>query len=1147
MSDLLGGPRGDLGDAYVSQRGEAIRRDNDPDAWFDSLSQNDATQTSPSKPPNPAPSADDIRDQPGDESDPRKNPLGAWLTTTLGTVMGVADFQRRANRALGRTAKDVGKGIVEAPGAAVRGAAGAGEEVFKTGDALATWLNTNVADLTVGDQAQALDDNNPTKWLAERAGEAKSIFAARQTNTGKAIEFTAQWLTSSAMAGNMAKAFGVPVNQYTKYIKDFAAGVIGFDPKEKRLSNAIDEAAPNPVTDFLKAKDDDPELFARIKSGLETAGISTVADGAITGLRYLKSALKAADEGTGPWGARSGKPAPVVAKESVAAKLPPDETPAVVVTANNNQQFGELATKYLNGKVPDAPVQVNLDRFADKDSIGLAIADISRMLPKQDAIPMDTTLRQARALGIEPEALMQGLEGKIFDRRQISAGWMLFQGAAKKVSELGRIAAQTGATEDVARFNAAFQTSFGILQTVRGQSAEIARALQIHGAMRKASGDQMKALEKLIEESGGREVSLEIANKMATLNQYPELAAKFISETSKATTRDQITYAWSNILLSNPASHVANVLDTTLATLGQIPETWFASKIGSDVVAGEATAKLYGIVQGMKDGVRLAARTVRTGESSFSVGTRVEGFRGPLATSQDLIRSGPLGMAGDYLKMLIPTRLMQAGDELTKTMNYRGEMHALAWRDAVHSGLEGVDAARHAARLMQEAPEWLTKAAEAQAVKGTFNEPLEGFAAMLAGSVDKANVGGIPVGRIIVPFVRTPTNLLRWTLHHTPASFLSPKVLAEISAGGPGRDLALARVAAGSTVMAAFADLTINGRITGAGPKDPELRAALMRTGWQPYSIKTPEGWVSYGRSGTFGTLIGLAADATELMAGVYMREKETVNFDGEPVEDGTAAAVVFPFAQALLSKTYMSGFSNLLDAVTDPTRHGEGYLQRLVASAVPAGVGALERTIDPEIRRAKDWMEAVKGRTPGLSDGLPPRLNLWGEPIKDENGIYNLFLPARQSSDKGTVIDKEIVRLKLEVSPPKQVQSFSQGGVSIQVKLSPEQHNRLIALSGNEHKMNVPGIGSTGARDALDAMIEGRAGRLSQQWAAASDEKREIIIRDTLQKFRSAARDRLLREDGGLKDLMEREIRAKGQSIRARRPDEGGVSVGGF
>jgi hypothetical protein len=512
------------------------------------------------------------------------------------------------------------------------------------------------------------------------------------------------------------------------------------------------------------------------------------------------------------------------------------------------------------------------------------------------------------------------------------------------------------------------------------------------------------------------------------------------------------------------------------------------------------------------------------------------------------MKSGPLGVAADYLKMVIPTRLMQAGDELTKTMNYRGEMHALAWRDSVHSGLEGVEAARHAARLMQEAPDWLTKAAEAQAVRGTFNEPLEGLAATLASSVDKANVAGVPIGRIVVPFVRTPTNLMRWGLHRTPLAFLSPKVQAEIAAGGATRDLALARVATGSAVLAGFADLTMNGRITGAGPKDPELRAALMRTGWQPYSIRTPDGWVSYGRSGTFGTLIGLAADATELMSGVYTREKETVNFDGEPVEDSTAAAVVFPFAQAILSKTYMSGFSNLLDAVSDPTRNGEGYLQRLVSSVVPAGVGAMERTIDPEIRRAQNWVEAVKARTPGLSDDLPPRLNLWGEPIKDENGIYNLFLPVRQSEAKGTAIDREIVRMKLEVQPPKQVQSFSQNGVSIQVKLSPEQHNRLIALAGNELKLPVPGLGPSGARDTLDAMIEGRAGRLSQQWAAASDEKRELIIGDTLRKFRSAAKDRLLKEDGGLKDLMEKEIRGKADAIRAGRPDGGGsVSVGGF
>lgn len=1111
----------DLGDAYTAERATAIARDNDPDAWFDNLVNEPQPDTQGAAPKDGAAKAET-------PAGPLPDPMVRWIGAAAPALVGYAQFNNAASSAAGRVAKDVGKGVfLEGVGATVRGASAAVENTFRSADEFATWANENLVDLTIGDKEKALADN-PAKWLADRAGDVKGIFAERSTNTGKVVEFTSQFLTSQAIAGKLTKALGIPAGEYKRIIDAFTGGAVGFDPKEPRLSNVIDEAAPNFVTDFLKAREDDPALLGRLKTGLENAGLQAASDGIIKGFKLLKSQFAGQAAGA----------ADDAAKVPAAAAQGDDAAEPAVKLLAANDDFSPKAVSFLKGEIPDSPIKVNLDRFESPDEIKNAIGQLSQMLPEEKVIPMAETLAQAKALGITPEQLTGGMQGGLFDRRQIAAGWMMFRSASGELVGLAEKARATGAPADLARFNAAFQTTFGILQTVKGQSAEIARALQIHNALRKSDPDMVKALQGMLDESGGAMVSLDMAEKVAMLGN-PELVGRFVQEASKATTRDQIVYAWSNILLSNPTSHVTNVLDTSVATLMQVPETWFASKFGGDVAAGEATARLYGITQGFKDGLKLAARTLRTGESSYTgPGSRVELLANrPLATSQDLTSGGLTRQAGDYLKMLIPTRVMQAGDELTKTMNYRGEMHALAWRKAVvDQGLEGRAAADYAAKLMDEAPEWLTKAAEAQAIKGTFNEPLTGVAASAMKVVDGANIAGIPVGRVLAPFVRTPTNLMRWTAHHTPAAFLSPKIQSEIAAGGATRDMALGRVATGSVVMASFADLTMNGQVTGAGPKDPEKRAALMRTGWQPYSIKVGEQWVSYGRSGTLGSLIGLAADSTELMTGVYSREKNTIRFDGEPVEDSVAAAVVLPFAQTITSKQYMQTIANLIDAMADPNRKGEAFINKLLSSAVPAGVGALERTIDPEIRRAQDWMDAVKAKIPGLSETLPPKLNLWGEPIVDENGIYNLFLPARVSSVKGTAIDKAILDLKLEIAPPKQVQSFG-GTVSQAVELSPEQHNKLIALSGNELKLRLPGADRpAGAKDYLNAIIEGRAGQLSQRWEKGSDDLRELIIRDVMTTYRLAAKQKLMEEDGDLRELVTDRLKSKAKDIQAPR-----------
>ena len=1033
-------------------------------------------------------------------------------------------WQRWLKRASG-VAEDIGKGVfVEGPGAVQRGAAGAVKEMAGTLDEMGAWLNENVMDLTVGNKEDALA-NSPLKWISERADEARDLFfGERETNTGRAIEFTAQWLTAGGVVGKAAKGLGIPTNAYTRLVKDLATGASGFDPKDKRLSNVIDEMAPNDFTAWLKASDDDPALLGRLKSGLENAGLGKAAEGVLHGLKLLKNNVFKA------------KPAPVIQSAAKAAASTADEiAPIVFKGANSNQQFSEQAAKFLSGKLDDLPIQVNVERFAGDADIKKAIGDLSKLLPKQDAIPMETTIRAANSMGITPEQLTEGLAGKIFDRRQITAGWMVFQGSAKKVQELAHAARSTGSAQDVAKFNAAFETSYGVLQTVKGQSSEIARALQIHNALRQSTDGQMKALEKMIEDGGGRAVTMEMAERIASLGD-PSQVAQFIKDSGRANTRDQIVYVWSNALLSNPATHIVNIGDTSVSTLMQVPETWFASRLGGDVAQGEATAKLYGIVQGARDGLKMAARTLKTGESAFAGGNKtargeeisrgVFGVKLP-ANSNDLQMGGQTRYMADYLKMLIPTRLMHAGDELTKSMNYRGELQALAWREAAKQG-EGKEAAAYAKELADNPPEWLKDSAAAQALKGTFNDPLGKYSQKLLDIIDRSpamNPLGIPVGRIMVAtFIKTPAKIAYWSLTHSPAAWLSPAVRADIVAGGATRDMALARIAVGSAIMGTFADLTMQGTITGTGPKDPVLRQRLMDSGWQPYSMGERGKMVSYNRSGTVGTLIGVAADATELLSGVYFREKDTVNFDGEPVEESTLTAATIPFANAVLSKSYSQQLVGLINTLSDPQRYGEGYFRKLAGGFVPSVVGAVERAVDPEIRRAQDWLEAVQARTPGLSDSLPPKLNLRGDPISDHNGIWNLFLPAKIGPPEGTPLDAEIVRLKLGIEPPKQIQSFSVGRARMDVKLSPEQHNQLIASAGRP------------AYDYLNSVIEGKAGEASIQWNESSDERREIIIKEVFQRYRAAAKQQLIGSDDGLRSLVEDKLRENATKIKTSR-----------
>ena len=72
--------------------------------------------------------------------------------------------------------------------------------------------------------------------------------------------------------------------------------------------------------------------------------------------------------------------------------------------------------------------------------------------------------------------------------------------------------------------------------------------------------------------------------------------------------------------------------------------------------------------------------------------------------------------------------------------------------------------------------------------------------------------------------------------------------------------------------------------------------------------------------------------------------------------------------ANNVMNKTYMSGFAELVTAMSDPQRYGEGYFQRFAGSLVPAGVAMMARAMDPYALEADTMLERIRSRVPGLT-----------------------------------------------------------------------------------------------------------------------------------------------------------------------------------
>lgn len=343
---------------------------------------------------------------------------------------------------------------------------------------------------------------------------------------------------------------------------------------------------------------------------------------------------------------------------------------------------------------------------------------------------------------------------------------------------------------------------------------------------------------------------------------------------------------------------------------------------------------------------------------------------------------------------------------------------------------------------------------------------------------------------------------------------MAQSIRQDIAKGGSEADLALSRMAMGSTLMLVSADMALNGQISGSGPTDPGLRRAWLET-HQPNSIKVGDTWYSYNRADPFGMMMGIAADYA-MIAGEVGEE------DADKLITGAAIAT----SKNVFSKTWMRGPAELVEALNDPERFGDRFVQRFMGTLlVPTGVAQVARTIDPEWRDVQSILDSIKSRTPGFSDTLPARRNLWGEKIVSEGGLGpDIISPIYTKAVKKSPVDEYMVANKVEVSMPAKAQ--------MGVELKPEEYWRFVELAGNGVKE--PGT-NMGAKETLEAIVAGEHS-LSSQWQSATDGPeggRALIIKSVIQGFRQAAQAKLLEEFPDLKLRVEDRALERGGALR--------------
>jgi hypothetical protein len=167
---------------------------------------------------------------------------------------------------------------------------------------------------------------------------------------------------------------------------------------------------------------------------------------------------------------------------------------------------------------------------------------------------------------------------------------------------------------------------------------------------------------------------------------------------------------------------------------------------------------------------------------------------------------------------------------------------------------------------MANMPEHLHVQAKNAALRNTFQEPLTGIAESLQTMVDKANIPipgtglEIPLGRIVMPFVKTPANhralrlsqFGRWRRRCPPPASSRNWRPAAPPATWRWREWGWARRC---RLIAA----ALHGRrhADRRGPSDPQMNRAWRDAGNQPYSIRVGDTWYGYNKVDPLGMHLG--------------------------------------------------------------------------------------------------------------------------------------------------------------------------------------------------------------------------------------------------------------------------------------------------
>lgn len=649
----------------------------------------------------------------------------------------------------------------------------------------------------------------------------------------------------------------------------------------------------------------------------------------------------------------------------------------------------------------------------------------TRGIDKIKEISHEQTAQMADLIGGNPKGLARELLGGKLEVDLTNPGSFGAKMSAAKnllISEINKLdeLTQKGLAErsDAARFEWWRQAQFvgNLERAYLGAKTEMGRTLNAFKIPATSDAAVIGgAYHEIIEGVGGANQIDAAMARYSDLPKGPKRAGYIKGTTLLAKLTDANHEMWINWILSNPWTQVKNVVGTgsiVVANLGemgvtatrQAPYPLFGRQ--PDVTFGDMRAHTFGLYMSMDEAFGAAGRgfwnredPVIGAEMSIydrNIGQNVKGNARRDPFSAEGFEATNFKRTIDFLGNVatggrVPIRMLQAGDAFWKTVTYRASLFEQAYRQARLDGKYGEEFSEFVADFVFHPPAAAAKQAADFANYATLQSRMEGWLRNL-----QKGVGG-RVGRILIPFFKTPANGMIYFGEHGPLAPMFKRYRGAIEQGGAQAAQARTRWAVGTGAMVMLAFEYEKGSFTGSLSSDPNIREAYRRMGVTPYSIRVGDEYVMYRDFEPLSTIVGFVADALEVVGHPDMEDSDALQ-----VAIGAALSI----GDNLVNKQFMSGLSLFMDAMKSPAgakRMVDQY--RRSYAPMSSGANQVRKWIDPVRRLHAGLKDEYMSRLPGLSDDLPAKRDLWGRPIA-ETFIVSPYKP--------NPIDEEIVRLGL-------------------------------------------------------------------------------------------------------------------------------------